>query len=617
MAAPSYTEDLTDIDLAEATTNWDESGDTGWDDGGAPAADSDYPYIQGAVAITQQCTKASIASLLADAGGDTTLPTDGAYFVWHFFASSTGLDTYANGGMRLMVGSSYDDFYSWDVGGVDFGRNPYGGWENQVVNPAIGSPDDTVGTPTATEQFIGAAIKSLVAIGKGNPHGVDAIRYGRGSSIFEFGDLGNGYCTFTGFATENDYNDAVNGYHRWGLIQAIAGGFLYKGKMTLGTGANACDFRDSNVSVLIDNTPKVTANFNTIEVNNAGSRVDWTNVKFNALGTVSPGRLVCNANADLNWDSCQFADMGTFLFGGSSSTCTNAIWNKCGLITAAGATLNGSKILESTVAANASALGWNVATDPDGYLDDMTFVRGANAHHGIELGLTSPLTMTFRGLTVSGFNAADGQNDSFFHVKRTSGDVTINIIGGTGNFKYKSDGANVTIVISPVTTEITVKDPDDVVVENARVLVKAGDATGDLPYKDTVTITSSGTTASVSHTGHGMSSGDKVEIRGANEQDYNGVFAITNVTTDAYDYVMGGDPASPATGTIKATGVVIHALTSALGVASASASYSVDQNVYGVVRKSSASPYFKLITFTDVIDKSAGLPKSVQFVLDE
>ena len=41
MTAPSYTEDLTDVDSADSDANWEESGDSNWDDGGASDSDSD------------------------------------------------------------------------------------------------------------------------------------------------------------------------------------------------------------------------------------------------------------------------------------------------------------------------------------------------------------------------------------------------------------------------------------------------------------------------------------------------------------------------------------------------------------------------------------------------
>jgi hypothetical protein len=607
LTVPSYTEDLTDIDLAANDTNWEESSASGWDTGGASTDDADYPYIQGGMAITQQCTKAAIAGLMVDAGSGLSLPADGAYFVWQFFASSTGLDTYANGGMRVMVGSDRANFKAWDVGGSDFARNPYGGWMNHAVNTGV-SVDDTVGSPTATEQYIGAAVKSLAAIGKGNPHAVDAIRYGRGSSIFEYGEAAN-YCTFAGFAAQND-----NSTYMWGLIQAIAGGFLYKGKMTLGTAGNACDFRDSNVSVLIDDTPKVTTNFNTIEVNNASSRVDWSNVFVTALGTASPGRLVCNANADLNWDGCQFTDMGAFTLGGTASEILNSIWNRCGLITVAGGKLNDSKILESSVAADASAVNWNVAVDPDGYLDDMTFSKGTNAHHAIEFGTSSPTTMTVRGMTSTGFNASNAQNDSTFYIARTSGTVTINVIGGTGNFSYKTAGATVVIVADPVTVAVHASDMEATDIENARVFLKAKDGTGPFPFEESVTIVNSGTTATVTHTAHGMASNDYADIKGASLAINNGAHQITVTGANTYTYTMSSSPGSSPTGTITSTFVALYGLTNASGDKSTSRVYASAQPVTGWVR---LTPAYKTAPLFGEVSATTGYSATGVLISDE
>lgn len=611
MTAPSYTEDLADIDLATAITNWAESTDAAWALGGAPTADGDYPYIQGSMAISQTATKTGLVSLLVNNGSGITVPTDGAVFVWQNFSSPPAIDNYATGGLRVMIGSGLGAFYSWDVGGNDFGRNPYGGWQNHAVNPTV-SVDDTVGVPSGTQQYIGAAAKIITGIGKGNPHQVDAVRYGRGSSIFEYGDLANGYCTFAGFATQND-----NSTYRWGLIQAIDGGYLYKGKMTLGTTSNAVDFRDSNVSVLIDATPKVTASFNTIEVNNASTRVDWTNVKFTALGTASPGRLLCNVNADLNWDRCQFTGMGAFTFGGTASTCTNAIWKSCGLVTGAGGTFNGSSVLTSTVAADASAFNWNVVTDPDGYLDDMTFSKGTNAHHAIEFGTSSPTSITLRGWIATGFNTSNGQNDSTFYVARTVGTVTISVVGGSGNFTYKSAGATVFVIVDPVTTQVTCLDADTMgAIEGVAVtLIAAG--TGAYPYNASVTITRVGSTAYVAHAGHGLTTGDKVKIAGAVQNEYNRIKTITVTGVDEYTYPVSGTPTTPATGTITATMVFIDEDTPASGIVSDSRVFSSSQAVAGFAAKGTSSPLYKRVPLSGTIDSVEGLSLTAVMFSDE
>lgn len=68
----------------------------------------------------------------------------------------------------------------------------------------------------------------------------------------------------------------------------------------------------------------------------------------------------------------------------------------------------------------------------------------------------------------------------------------------------------------------------------------------------TVTITRSGTTATVTDTAHGRVTGDIVLFSGADQADYNGEAKITVVNANSYTYQVANSPATPATGTITA-----------------------------------------------------------------
>jgi len=472
---------------------------------------------------------------------------------------------------------------------------------------------------TGLQRFAGIGM-SLAAQGpsKGSPFKVDAMRYGRGTLIIEYGSSGDGYGNFADAADKNDANDATDGYNRWGLFQAVRGGYLWKGRMQIGTASNACEFDDSDVFILIDDVVNCTANFNTLEVNHASSIVNWDNVIFKALGTTSPGRMLVNANADLNLSSCQFIDMGAFTFGGTGSEFLSCIFMSCGLITVAGGKLNGSQILTSTVAADASAINWNVATDPDGYLDDLTVSKGTNDHHAIEFGTSSPTSITIRGLDASGFHASNGQNSSTFYVARTSGTVTISCVGCSGNMTYKSAGADVVIIEDPVTVKCTVVDTDGTKIQNARVLIKAADGTGPFPFDATVTIVNSGTTATVTHNSHGMATNDYVVISGASLEANNGVWQITKINDNSYSYTMSSTPGSSPTGTIKCTFVALYGLSSALGVVSTSRVYSSNQPITGWARKATTSPgLYKPGTISGEVDSSDGLTATAVLIVDE
>jgi hypothetical protein len=65
-------------------------------------------------------------------------------------------------------------------------------------------------------------------------------------------------------------------------------------------------------------------------------------------------------------------------------------------------------------------------------------------------------------------------------------------------------------------------------------------------------ITRSSTTATATATAHGFTTGDQVNIRGANETDYNGDFIVTVTDANTFTYTVSGSPATPATGTILA-----------------------------------------------------------------
>jgi len=610
MATPSYTTDLTDINTAEATSGWAElSGHTG---GSAPAQEGDY-FIQGSYCVSQSNSKTGTGGgLQYDYGSDLSgsFNTGDCVFAWHVWLAANSVDTFANGGLRLGVGSSSGNIKFWKTGGKDVGRYPYGGWQNFAVDPTY-TADYTEGSPTSAYRIFGFLPNVVSAVSKGNPHGVDAIRYGRGEVKIEYGDGTNGYGTFAGIATQNDSQS-----NRWGLFQEQAGAYLWKGLLSFGNATNACDFRDTNRSIFIDDVPRTYAAFNKIEINNASSRIDWTNISFKSIGTLSLGRFEVVDNADVNFSGCAFTDMSTFILQ-TNTTFINCIFQGCGLITAAGADMDGSKVQESSVAADASALNWNVATDPDGYLDNMTFSKGSNAHHAIEFGTSSPTSITLRGMTTTGFNASDNQNDSTFYIARNSGTVTINIIGGTGNFSYKSAGATVDIVISPVTLKAVVKTTAGVAISGARVLAKVADGT-NFPYQDSVTITGSGTTATVTHTAHGLSTNDYIVISGANEDVYNGVYQLTVTGANTYTYTTNETiGTSPATGTITATMALLNGTTDANGEISDTRTYSADQDIEGWVRKSSSPPYYKQALISDTVDNSTGKTINIQLISDE
>ncbi len=175
-------------------------------------------------------------------------------------------------------------------------------------------------------------------------------------------------------------------------------------------------------------------------------------------------------------------------------------------------------------------------------------------------------------------------------------------------------------MLNPVTALVNVKDENGDNLSGARVYMRAANGTGPMPYQDSVTASrGAGTTVTVTHTSHGMESGDKVSIKGITNatEDNNGVRSITVTDANTYTFTSSGSGTLTYTGTITSTWVAIEGTTDASGNASRTKSYSTDQPVDGWIRMSTTSPRYKSFPIAGTIDAADGLTVNVQLILDE
>jgi len=212
-----------------------------------------------------------------------------------------------------------------------------------------------------------------------------------------------------------------------------------------------------------------------------GPHVDFTDVDINSV--LFQGTML---------------NIGTFSFK-QGDDCQNCTYIGCEQLIPDGANISGTVFSDTIMLANDSAIVYDNSADPDGELDGMKITKGALATHAIEFGTNVPATMTLRDCEFIGYNASDTQDDSTFHFKDTAGTITLNLIGCTGEFSYRSDGATIVIVIAPVTVLITVFDAGTgLPIENANVwmekesdqtnlLSDSTDVNGEVTFQHTYT----------------------------------------------------------------------------------------------------------------------------------
>lgn len=444
---------------------------TGWTSGGTPGSETEN-FIQNTQSFSQSLGNAVTGkSICFDAASDisASIPSGDVVLMWAFFGAGTNLYTYASGGHRFGIGASVTNFDMWSISGDDRQPNPYGGWFNVAVDPTV-TADYTGGSGSGGAwRYFGSLIGDTtlglrVKIAKGNPHAVDAMRMGRGEI----------YCTGTGatFTLMAADNDAIA--NRWGLLRDTGGGtFLWKGLMSLGQSGTSATFSDSNKTIVIDDTAKVTATFNKIEIRHASSSITWTNITITARGTVSPGQFEMIENAaTVALTGCSFNNMDTFIFL-SNAVVTACNFIGCGIITTGNNDMATSIIsgFEGTV--DTSALIWNDAADPNGKLDDMIFTKGTAATHAIEFGLSSPTTITINNIVFNSYGA-DATTSAAIYFARTTGTVTVNYSGTVPTFK--TAGATIDLVAT-VDVDVHVEDADQTDIQYAQVYISKNPAT--------------------------------------------------------------------------------------------------------------------------------------------
>lgn len=611
MAVPAYTEDLTDIDLAEATTGYVAYGGGGAGLGAGP----DFA-MQGTNAVDKQITNAE-KGILFNNGAGITMGAGDHTFIWQFTATPGITNNLSARGVVVNIGNATTAFVKYHVEGGDTfgagGRVAKCYVVDQTVQTAnTGSiPYRTlVGAPNGTLQYFGSGM-STNATAKAANMGLDAQRYGTGAYITA-GDVTTP-ATFAGFSTQND---AIA--NRWGILTNLGGTFELQGYFVVGQNnagtATLAYFEDSDINIAIADTVHSATDFSRFIFDHASTIVKWTNVSVTAQGTNNKGYLeVINTATAFTWIGGTMTGFGTSTL---RDTCTadGVTWRGCDQVDLLGGATIDNCLVEKSIATVSA-----VKTTDLGDLNLNEFI-GDGTGHAVELTSVGAGTMTWDNLIdTTTYATIDGSTgNEAVYVNVGTGTLTINVASGATTPTIRTAGATVTVVSGQLTTTVHVTVLDGGAdLQNANVSLRASDNTGDLPFEETVTITRSGTVATVTHTAHNIPDGKKVFIQGAVEGEYNGTSVTTFISANSYSYVVAGSPATPATGTIKATGVILNGLTDVNGLISDTRAVVLDTPVSGWSRKSTATPFYVQGALAGTMSKDNDTSLSALMILDE
>jgi len=445
---------------------------------------------------------------------------------------------------------------------------------------------------------------------------VDIIRYGTEGISITAGTTG-ARGTFLEIVTEDRATGDLKGH---GIIREYtANTYGVQGTMKFGTTSTGDSwFEDSNVVVTFEDRDVSDDKFKLIVLGNvtggeethfylsnsiiasarAGVEVDMSSTGINTLdlNTVTFSNLL-NA-VSFPSDSASY-----------SHDVVDCTFNNCGQVDPGAVTLTDCSFIDTNAPTTGAML---LDATGSGNMSGLKFTSGGSGHAiYIPSGATGSYTLT--DFTYSGYGIT-GTTDAVIY-NNSGGSVTITVTGGDTPSYYNGTSADTTVV-SGVNLKLIVKDADGNALVGARCLMEA-DTGGADPYLDSVAITSVTTTATVDHTGHGLATGEMVNIRGCTQPEYNGAGkVITWVDVDTYTYTISGGPASPATGSPTATQCYISELTIAGGIAEQSYNAGGTQPYRGVVRWSTTPNIWRDVKYSGS-DVSGGLILPIQMDSDE
>lgn len=635
------TDNRTLINDCEANTGW--SGDDT-----ANAIATAGSFVQGSGALSTQLSNADEHMFTTqDSVGAGTFSLDWSDSTLYMVIKDNLGDSYANGGIQFVV-SDGTDTIGYDVAGNDAAGMPYRlGFSAFKLDVS-----EAVATPGGFTNFAGteANLDQTVAtgIGYGSLHLAKAV-----------GSIDNVIMDGFYYIANDSYALTINGgtigtpetmadvaaddvTSGWALVANPLGEqYQFFGPTEWGESAAAADhyFEASGEQWywIGDNAGGRVIGATHMPFRVTANATDAGSFKISNVVIVSTGTTADFDCSDTDIDvleisTCSMSGLETFsspTVGGTSRFCTDTIFTECGVVTHNGADMGGCSVLLSTVAADTGALSYNLGTDPDTVMDGITFEMGAASHHAIDFGTSVTSNITLRNCDFNGFGSTDDANDSTVRFLATTGSLNLSLIGCTvdgvdasaANFSVDdAAGITVSLVISPVTVEVTTIKTDGTALASAALILAASDGTGPFPFEESVTIARSGSTATVTHTGHGMASNDKVLISGdaTTEPEYIGVKQITFIDANSYSYTVSGSPTTPASGTITSTFVALQGTTDGVtGVLSTTRVYPSDQPVVGWTRKMSSAPYYKEGILTGDISSSTGYIVSAVMPLDQ
>lgn len=427
-----------------------------------PATEPDF-YVQGSGCLSRAVSGAGTEKGMwcdIGAGSELNFSAGGAaenmlIYIWMKCNSPQLIETMANGGMKIWLGTTTTNYATFTVGGSDYGIPDSDGWICYIIDPSL-TPTSSGGSglTLSSIRYFGGTIKTTTTA-KGQNFGIDRISYGRGE-IRCYGTSTSGL----GFKDLADWDWTTDRTQRWGLMQVKNGIIACRCKIVIGsTGTSATTFTSNN-ETLVWECPMYLLAGNRVKavpdededglgywgINVQGNGTGATNVSFGTVVGSDAGRSGCSFTAARNdslstpaRQSCRFITQTNItslnMYGSqfrnwertspanaidltnvpSANDCFSNVFDGCGRIYFGTAEVKNCTILNSVADTDDGAVKWDSSTN-------LSYCSFINNTHAVVFESTTGTPFSFSNIKFSP-TALGVRNES-------GGSISIGISGG-------------------------------------------------------------------------------------------------------------------------------------------------------------------------------------------
>jgi len=227
---------LTNDTGGTGTGDWGELG------GGAISVNPDV-YIYGNSSIgSKYASKSGYTYFDIGAGNEldftpiTGSEKDEFIYMWINISAGGALQTVANNGLAIRLGTSTADYRDYTIAGSDDTNGWTGGWKLFVLDPTkAGTVTDSGTYDLSSIRYIGLWIDTAASV-RADSIWIDQIAVGTG--IYVYGTSTNGWEEIVNYCT--DYTNRA-----WGAVQERDNIYYIYGKISFGVNIDDTDFSDS------------------------------------------------------------------------------------------------------------------------------------------------------------------------------------------------------------------------------------------------------------------------------------------------------------------------------------------------------------------------------------